>query len=733
MGGGASTQEVTRLRQVLEEKDAEITRLQELAKTLEAAKASAEAVAAKARPEASQKGHHEASQKGHHEVSTKSHHDASGKSHEISKAVRTSHATASNIPRSASFIAKAQERKSVDPAKKRRVEVSAEVMGASPSSSRWKKVVYSKSDASRELILKAIQNNILFQGLSQGEQSDCVDAFQCCEREPDVEIITQGDQGEHFYVVQSGSLDILVSVKGNPPIKFGAMTSGMGFGELALLCNTPRAATIKARTAVVLWALDRNDFREICTRHEAMRHAKAVEFLRQVEVLNKLSSAEIIRVAAAMQWEEYDANVVLFREGEIGEHFYVITSGEILVTKINEETRLDEFVRVMSSGEHFGEMALLKDETRSATCTTTTRVQLLVLAREHFSAMLGSLQELMERPEAPASPKKLSVLDPSKHPGSIKYKLEIPFDELEILQALGSGAFGRVKLVRHITTNQTFALKCLVKSHIVANNLKDHVVNEKRVMLMLDHPFILKLHHTYKDECYVYFLLELALGGELFTFLRRRERFDEASARFYVASVVLAFDHMHHKSIAYRDLKPENLILDAQGFLKVVDFGLAKVVPERTWTLCGTPDYLAPEIILNRGHDKAVDYWALGILIYELIAGTVPFYADDPMQVYSLVLTGNIKFPAFFSRTCIDLVQKLLTQNPVRRLGNLKHGVGDIMNHRWFSGYDWDGLVHGKITPPIVPQLKNNMDSSNFERILDELKDVTPCNWDPDF
>ncbi|RHY86534.1 hypothetical protein DYB35_012180 [Aphanomyces astaci] len=642
MGAGASTQEVADLRLALEEKEAEIMRLQALTKSLEASKASAEEAAAKAT------------------------HDLT-KSHEISKATRPSvvgrpslskggpgHPLISQSPSTTSFATRAHERKSVDPAKKRRVEVSAEVMQKAPT--KYKKVVYPKSDGSKELILKAIQSNILFQGLSQGEQSDCVDAFQCREHEAGVEIITQGDQGENFYVVQSGTLDILVSVKSNPPIKFGALTSGMGFGELALLCNTPRAATIKSKSSVVLWALDRNDFREICTTHEAMRHAKAVEFLRQVEVLKKLSSAEIIRVAAAMQWEEYESNTVIFREGEMGEHFYVITSGEVQVTKLNAATEVDEFVRVMSSGDHFGELALLKDDTRSATAA------------------------------------------------SIKYKLDIPFQDLEIMHALGSGAFGRVKLVRHMQTDQTFALKCLVKSHIVANNLKDHVVNEKKVMMMLDHPFILKLHHTYKDDLYVYFLLELALGGELFTFLRRRERFEEAAARFYVASVVLAFEHMHQKMIAYRDLKPENLILDASGFLK--------------------------------GHDKAVDYWALGVLIYELIAGTVPFFADDPMQVYSLVLTGNIKFPVHFRYKVMyikHLVQKLLAQNPVRRLGNLKHGVGDIINHRWFSGYDWDGLLKHKLTPPIIPQLKNNMDSSNFERITDELKDVTPCAWDPDF
>ena len=148
---------------------------------------------------------------------------------------------------------------------------------------------------------------------------------------------------------------------------------------------------------------------------------------------------------------------------------------------------------------------------------------------------------------------------------------------------------------------------------------------EREILMMLDHPFILKLVCAFQDDYDVYFLLELLIGGELFSHLRRAGRFDEPSAKFYAAGVVLAFEHMHAKKVAYRDLKPENLVLDNRGYVKLVDLGLAKVVPGKTWTLCGTPDYLAPEVILNEGHDKAVDYWALGCLVYEMIHGGAPF------------------------------------------------------------------------------------------------------------
>ncbi|KAI9987189.1 hypothetical protein PInf_023157 [Phytophthora infestans] len=219
--------------------------------------------------------------------------------------------------------------------KLRRVEVSAEVMPSRKIMSTKERVVYPKGESSRQLLLKILQSNVLFQGQSHGEIRDCLDAFFPMRVEPGHLVIKQGAQGDNFYAVESGQLEILVSMGGSTPIRYGFLGPGLGFGELALLYNMPRAATIRAVTEVELWALERNTFREILASHKLNRLTRTLEVLQKIAILSKLTSSEMQQVAAAMEWEEFEENDAIVRQGEVGEKFYIINKGEIIVTQVD--------------------------------------------------------------------------------------------------------------------------------------------------------------------------------------------------------------------------------------------------------------------------------------------------------------------------------------------------------------------------------------------------------------
>mmetsp|Transcript_6141 Transcript_6141/g.13555 ORF Transcript_6141/g.13555 Transcript_6141/m.13555 type:complete len:324 (-) Transcript_6141:167-1138(-) len=290
---------------------------------------------------------------------------------------------------------------------------------------------------------------------------------------------------------------------------------------------------------------------------------------------------------------------------------------------------------------------------------------------------------------------------------------------LEIKDTLGTGSFGRVRLVKVLSDGKFFALKILKKSEVIYLKQVEHVKTEKKILDEIEHPYIVNMCGSFMDDKNLYLLLEYIIGGEFFSHLRKAGRFPNDTSVFYSGQVALVFEYLHGLSILYRDLKPENLLLDSQGHCKVTDFGFAKKVEYRTWTLCGTPEYLAPEIILSKGHGKAVDWWALGILMYEMLAGYPPFYDEDPLGIYQKILEGKIKFPWHFDRHSKDLIKKLLTADLTKRLGNLKAGADDVKKHKWFTNLQWDALYKREVSAPIKPETNGGDDTTNFEKYPD--------------
>lgn len=525
-------------------------------------------------------------------------------------------------------------------------------------------------------------------------------------------IINKGDIGEVFYILKEGSVKV-------HDIGFGAsqyvdqfLGPGDFFGERALMTGETRAAHCTATTPCSCLCLSRETFEKTLGPLQSLiDHAMKKRVLIGVPIFanSHFQPYEMTRLTDYVSEVSLPKGTVLAEEGQPAKkNLYIIRTGKVLTANDNG------MINVLGPGDYFGESAIQEEvntinhEEENTISHQTITIQedtvCGILTQASIESVIGSVKRL-GKPLPPVATK----LD-----RSLKLK------DMVKVRILGVGTFGKVWMVSHSQTGKPYALKMLAKREIIGHHQVEGVIREKNIMASIDHPFVVNLIRTFQDDRSLYMLIELVQGGELFSVIHTetRDGIPHPSARFYAACILESLTHLHHRHICYRDLKPENILIDSKGYSVLVDLGFAKIVMDKTYTLCGTPEYLAPEIILSKGHDKGVDYWAFGVLIYEMLVGKSPFYTygADQVSLFKRIVQVKYAFPqGIVNELAQDLIQRLIVRRQSNRFGCLARGDMDIRDHPWFAVIDTDKLLNKKIHAPWIPSIRDPLDASHFD------------------
>jgi cGMP-dependent protein kinase len=410
---------------------------------------------------------------------------------------------------------------------------------------------------------------------------------------------------------------------------------------------------------------------------------EALKILKQVQILRGVSDEKLAALKDAMKVESFAPGQVIVEQNSEGNAFFIIKKGKVQVSidghVVREITKLD----------YFGERSVIFNQKRTASVIACENVECWVLFQKDFLRIIdqGLRNQLMKR---------IELQDDN-----------LILEDLVIARLLGKGMFGNVFLAVHKNKKIFYALKTVDRKKIAAYELYESLVLERKILLQLDHIFIMKLVKTLKDDKRIYFVLEYVRGMDLFDVLRNMQIVSEEDSKFYTACLIIILQHLHEREIIYRDLKPENIVVDEEGYLKLIDFGTAKLVKGRTYTIVGTPHYMAPEVILRKGYGVASDYWSLGILLYELLFERVPFAdeEEDPMIIYEIILTSKLRYPRLPTsmNNVKSIINQLLNKNPSHRMGS---GFEKLKTSPWFSMFSWEKLLSKELPAPYLPKIK---------------------------
>ena len=370
-----------------------------------------------------------------------------------------------------------------------------------------------------------------------------------------------------------------------------------------------KSLIIKIKTCEILNHLN-------CSFKESVEKSSALQQLKKVNLFKNLPLKKLEDIFTKIKVEKYEKGKNIMTQGEEGTRFYIIKKGSV---DIYVGTK---YIRTLNNNEYLGERALFFREPRSATCTAHEDSEMYYLEKEDFDAVIeNNLKDYLI--------KRLYLQDES-----------VQLNQLTFYKSLGQGSYGNVSLVKSEKNNYFYAIKNISNKQILYSKLHKNIELERSILLKVDHPFIVKLVKTLKDDNYIYYLMDYIKGKELFDVIRDIGLLDKSQAQFYIGSIILALKYLHDKRFIFRDIKPENVMVLENGFIKLMDFGAAKHITDRTNSIIGTPQYMAPEVILGDEYSFEVDYWSVGVCLYEFVYGEVPFGQDasEVIEIYSSII-----------------------------------------------------------------------------------------------
>jgi cGMP-dependent protein kinase 1 len=419
-------------------------------------------------------------------------------------------------------------------------------------------------------------------------------------------------------------------------------------------------------------------FEEVTSNNDAFK------ILKRIQIFKGLSSASMQGMIKSMTISEYRDNDTVVEQDDTGDAFFIVKSGKAIVFKDGYN------LRTITKHDYFGERSLLFNNFRSATVKAKGNLVCWVILKSTFIEFLDDnvKKQLLAR---------IELQDDT-----------VSLEDLLIVKSLGNGMFGNVFLTIHKTKKMFYALKTVDRRKINAYEIQENIVLERRILLELDHIFIMKMIRTFKDNFRLYFLLEHIRGMDLFDVIRELGLLSDGDSKFYAACIVTILEHLHERDIIYRDLKPENIVVDDEGYLKLIDFGTGKIIKGRTFTIVGTPHYMAPEVISGHGYSLSADYWSLGVIVYEFMYGKVPFGDEesDPYAIYEKIQERALDFPKWADKKgkSKEFIAQMLSRNPAKRLGG---SFDNLKSNLWFQNFDWDKLLSKALKPPCKPKQPN--------------------------